>query len=185
MNETRPKKHLFRSIGWLLLGIIGGVIIVVIFLLLLGTFRGMYVHQSLPAPEEIHELKVIEGDKTFVFDRIEYNEYDLSRGKELQEIVTPGQYGKIVEFLFGSSPVVRDDFLENKFEEDNPANLTIYVRPEDNRSNGLGYPYQTIEFLKDSDYLRIKNPEKQGPETWDYYRQPLAYSRIKEILKEK
>jgi len=176
--------RIFRLIALLTTALAAGLLLVLSVLYLRGDFSGIAVKETLTFPIDVENIQIEQGESNYVFDKIEYHEYDLAAGKERLKSVTPAQYKDIAKMLNQSQSLSRDRYLMHKFEEANPATLTLFVRPENSEATWRSHAYQSIQFLENSDYFRIQRPEKEGPYIWDYYRHPLAHSKVQKIILE-
>jgi hypothetical protein len=120
------------------------------------------------------------GNSRFVFDGIEFFDYDSSLKEEKQIPISLDTYTAIYGLIKRDLSVAEPDSqIFELFQPGNSASLVIKVRTESHADwQDERKIFETVTFLKEGDYYRVHLHEEKNPNQWVYFYHPKIYQKI-------
>ncbi len=123
------------------------------------------------------------GSSRFVFDRLEYEYYDLEKQLWQKVVVSQDQYAQFFKLVTGERSLLDiKPSLVYEFNQATPARLTLWVRTESVSSLATKKIFQEVHFSKEGNYFRVQLRQTTSGPTWVYFKRDNIYQEVLQIF---
>ena len=148
---------------------------------------GVYLAKNaLLAPEVLDKLKFNDtnsktgGMSRFIFDSILFKWQDKQTHQWKNLYVDQQKYAKIYQLLSSDRSILDPATdVQEQFTREQPAQLTIMIRTE---NNSASQSFQQVQFIPGVDYYRVELHEQNAKARWAYYYHQKVFQNIFSIL---
>lgn len=178
-----------KQIGNLLFVFLGGIVCAILLAASMlwnyGPSGRYIVKNALLSPETAEKMSYIEprlGPKNstkYVFDKFQFTNWDPGNSELNKIIIPPVTYKKLFELISSEKSENVPNEIVAQF---NPktANLTIWIRPENESKEDKAKIFQQIQFL--GNYYRIELRTQDPDKKWIYFYHPHINQEVYNIL---
>ncbi len=176
MEEPTAWNLIRRLFSVLFLGVLAAIAVAGFFLYFFNPSVSFPLNDVLINSEVAKKLNFEEGGVRYIFNRVEFLNFNEKKQTWDKRKLTLDQYKKFYHLIKNDkSETYPGDQVTERFYESNPAIMSIVVRKEGSPNDQV---FQEVQISPKGDVYRVKLRQEQKYSEWAYFQHKDIYQKV-------